>query len=67
VGEGGGDGSSRFHALDHQASWLLGIKCPAIKHTVDADGLVNEIREVGGIPVELDDGDASSTVDIKPI
>jgi hypothetical protein len=67
VGEGGGDGSSRFHVLDHQASWLLGIKCPAIKHTVDAYNSVNEIREVGGIPVELDDGDASSTVDIKPI
>jgi hypothetical protein len=58
LGEGGGDGSSRFHALDGEA---------AIKHTVDADGLVNEIREVRGIPVELDYGNAPSTVDTKPI
>jgi hypothetical protein len=59
----GGDGASLLQSLNHQAGGLPGIEMrrdlmlldgeAAIKHTIDADGMANEVREVRRITVSL--------------
>ena len=73
----GGDGASLLQSFDHQSGGLSDIEMccdrmlldgeAAIKHTIDTDVLADEVREVGGITVKLDDSDAAPTVDVKPI